>query len=456
MDQLRDQPPLSPPITRPALRSVLRWLLHIETDDPVRRTLNQGLQIVILGLTGTALAALAYALAFGKGATLLPICLFLLGVNGLAFWLTRHGHVGGAMLLVVYTLIAIALGFYPATYINPLVIHVLFLLPALIATLFISPWLGFPVALLQILSLTLHATIDNQGSFAKRLDFCVIGTLDLWAVVLPMAVAASMFRRTISTLAVLNGQLDAQVAERTAELRRIMSLRERDITAIVHDIHNRMTVVRAEVDDLLTEASASGADPATLRAAERRLNGAIRSTGDLVEDLRTAVQLDNAALHIQHDPVDLGSLTRRVVDQLGTPAAQSGCALRIETTPVPLIFGDQRKLERVLDNLVGNAIKYSRQMPANHRTVSVQVQPTDGGNEVRITDSGPGIDAEALQRLGQPFTRLTSSRGTDSMGLGIYISRGIVELHGGQLHFASPGEAGGTIVTLWLPVRGEG
>jgi signal transduction histidine kinase len=450
-----DQPTLPTQVARPSIRSALRWLLYIETDDAVRRTLNQGLQIVTLGLTGMALVSMAYALASDKLATLLPMSLFLLGVNGLAFWLTRGGRVGGAVLLVVCTLIAIAVGFYPETYIDPLVIHVLFLLPALIATLFITPWLGFPVALLQILCLALHSIIDGQGSFTTRLDFCVIGTLDLWALLLPMVLAASMFRRTIRDLAALNGRLDSQVAERTAELRRIMSLRESDITAIVHDIQNRMTVVRVEVDDLLAEAGASGADPATLRAAERRLSTAIRSTSDLVEDLRTAVQLDNAALHIRHEPVDLGLLTRRVVDQLGTAAAQSGCALRIETLPGPLIFGDQRKLERALDNLVGNAIKYSRQMPTNRRTVSVEVLPTDGGNEVRITDSGPGIDAEALLRLGQPFTRLASSRGTDGMGLGIYISRGIVELHGGHLDFCSPNAASGTIVTLWLPVGDE-
>lgn len=454
MMHLRNDRAVLPPVAESTLRRVLRWALYIETQDEVRRTLNRGLQLVILGLTGLVLASLVRGVISWQIDAAVLICLILMPINAAAFWLTRRGGVGGAVLIVLFTAIGIAAGFIPATYADPPIIHTLFLLPGLIATLFITPWLGFPVALLQMLLLALHIVSDGLPA-SVAYSFLFIGTVNLWAITLPIALSASLFRRSIHSLTALTARLDAQVSERTSELRRLMALRESDIAAIVHDIRNSMTVVHAEMEDLLAEVHASGVELGGLGASERRVSAAVRSVGDLVEDLRTAVQLDNAALQLQHDQVDLEELTRRVVGQLSTPAAQSGCRLSVEVADAPAVVGDERKLERVLNNLVGNAIKYCRQMPADSRMVAVRVEPTGGGTEVRIIDTGPGLSAEALQILGQPFTRLASSRGTDGMGLGVYISRGIVELHGGRLSFSSPGESGGTTVTIWLPAEAD-
>jgi len=269
-------------------------------------------------------------------------------------------------------------------------------------------------------------------------------------------VVAGLFRRSLTDMNQLTTRLDAQVAERTAELHRQIALREQDISAIVHDIHNRMAIVRAEVDELLLDAATVGAAPSTLHASERRVSAAISAVGDLVGDLRTAVQLDHAALQLDRDPLDLELLARRVVDQLSIQAAQSACAISVSRHgALPLVSGDERKLERVLANLVGNAVKYSRQVPPTRRSVIVTVRPANMGVELLIEDHGPGIEPEALAILGQPFVRLASARGTDGMGLGIYISRGIVELHGGRVSFSSLGHNYGTLVTIWLPAAPE-
>jgi len=440
-----------------APRQLMRRLFLIVTDDPIRRTVNQGLQAVILGMLLLTVSAAVWSVT-GQGARFrayTPVLLAFIPLTLLAFWLTRRGGSGGALLLLVAAAISNAVAFLPATYASPPVIHVLFLLPALIAALFILPWMGLLGALLQTATLTL-ALVLAGATTPVVLTFAVVCGLDLVGVMLPIMVVAGLFRRSLTDMAQLAVRLDEQVAERTAELHRQIALREQDISAIVHDIHNRMAIVRAEVDELLLDAATVGTAPSTLHASERRVSAAIGAVGDLVGDLRTAVQLDHAALRLDLDPLDLEALARRVVDQLSIQAAQSACAISVSRHgALPLVSGDERKLERVLANLVGNAVKYSRQVPPARRSVTVTVRPANMGVELLIEDSGPGIEPAALATLGQPFVRLASARGTDGMGLGIYISRGIVELHGGRVSFSSLGHNYGTLVTIWLPAAPE-
>lgn len=437
----------------PPLRAFARCLLTIHTEDPVRRVLNQGLQLLIASMTLVACGSSVWALVqVPMRLSLLPLFLAFLPLNLLAFWLTRRGSLGGGILLMVATTIANALIFLPSTYADPPVIHVLFLLPPLIGVLFVTPLIGVLGALLQTATLT-AALVSSGTPLGVVLIFAFVCALDLVVVMLPIVLVAWLLQHTLRRLASLTARLDMQVAERTSELHRQITLREHDISAIVHDIQNRMAVVRAEVDELLINMIQFGAGPGALQTGEARVGAAINAVGDLVDDLRTAVQLDNAALRLHVEPLDLEMLARRVVDQLRVQAAQSACTLRVlRHGSVPIIVADERKLARVLANLVGNAVKYSRQVPPERREVTVTIGPAGEGAQIEIADRGPGLEPQALQLLGQPFTRLASSRGTDGMGLGVYLSRGIVELHGGQLRYASPGLDQGTVVTVWLPL----
>jgi signal transduction histidine kinase len=433
---------------------LLDWLLWIDSTSVVRRLLNQGFQIVLLGLSllGVCAAIVAAATERLTNGTML-IGLAALPFNALAFWLTRRGGVAGPVALMLVVAVSTAIAFVPESYADPPVVHLLFLLPALIGALFVVPWLGLVGALLQTATLT--AALLLAGVTASTAGFfAAICTLDLTAMTVPMIVVASLFRQALERAEAMTSRLDSEVAERTRQLHRQIELRERDITAVVHDLQNRMTVVSAEIDELLLDLRVAGVPETTYTVPQRRLEAAIHAVGDLVGDLRTAAQLDNGALELRVDYVDLELLARRVADHLSVQAGQSSCSLSVIVRGEPPgIWGDLRKLERVLANLVGNAIKYSRHMPPERRNVLIIV---DGrvkakGVELLVEDSGPGLDPVALRLLGQPFTRLASARGTEGMGLGIYISRGIVERHGGRITFSSRGPNLGTTVTLWLP-----
>ncbi|NJM08791.1 TetR family transcriptional regulator [Candidatus Gracilibacteria bacterium] len=269
----------------------------------------------------------------------------------------------------------------------------------------------------------------------------------------PIMVAAWLLSVALRQLATMNQDLDQQVSKRTEDLNRIMVLREKEITAVVHDINNRMMVARATIDELSTTALISGAVPDALNESERRVNAAMDAVSYLIEDMRTAVLLDNDALKLHCGRVDLADLLRAVVDQFSAVALLDGCDLSVDIADqVPAIWADVMRLDRVLANLLDNALKYTRRMPRNQRSVRISLCQQGDSVVLVIADSGPGLDDQALALLGRPFTRFASARGTDGMGVGIYITRGIVELHHGSLNYASDGPGFGTTVTLTLPL----
>lgn len=109
---------------------------------------------------------------------------------------------------------------------------------------------------------------------------------------------------------------------------------------------------------------------------------------------------------------------------------------------------DAWHLERALANLVGNAVTYTRQARRFLRRVDVALSAGGGGVVVTIADTGLGMDPAALALIGQPRERLAAARGTTGMEMGVYLSRGIIEQHGGTVTYASAGPGYGTTVTV--------
>jgi signal transduction histidine kinase len=113
------------------------------------------------------------------------------------------------------------------------------------------------------------------------------------------------------------------------------------------------------------------------------------------------------------------------------------------------VRADQSRLEQLLMNLVGNAVKYSPSGGA----VRVALESTDGTAEIRIADEGIGIPAADLGSLGQPFVRGAGRASTFAgMGVGLYVARLVAEGHGGSLQLESEGDGKGTTVRVRLPL----
>lgn len=171
-----------------------------------------------------------------------------------------------------------------------------------------------------------------------------------------------------------------------------------------------------------------------------------RRLGLLIHNLLDLSQLGAGRLTLEAEEMDLSALARELVDRHSEQALAAGCALTLQAAPQAQGRWDRLRLERVLTNLLSNALKFGRGAP-------VVVRVHDAGEHVRlcVKDHGIGIAPEAQQRIFGRFERAASGAERQAgAGLGLYIVRQLVEAHGGRIHLTSrTGE--GTEFTVELP-----
>jgi PAS domain S-box-containing protein len=168
----------------------------------------------------------------------------------------------------------------------------------------------------------------------------------------------------------------------------------------------------------------------------------------MVTGLLDISRIEQGALSIDLAPLDLCELARQVVEEIQPTLSLHTIVL--DTAGALLIEGDALRLEQVFQNLIGNAVKYSPE----GGEVRVRVAARDGLAVLEVADQGIGIPDDALPRLFQRFFRAKNAdpRRISGVGIGLYVVKEIVELHGGQVAVASH-EGQGSTFTVALPLR---
>ena len=238
------------------------------------------------------------------------------------------------------------------------------------------------------------------------------------------------FRRTEATLDKMREDVIAAATERTRSLEGIGS-------KVAHELKNPLSAIKGLVQLLARGASDD-------KSRERL--GVICSEVTRMEGiLRDYLSFSRPLEDLKLQPVDLGALADDVCSVLEARAEVAGVSLQRTGGPARA-FGDPRRLKEALLNLVSNALE------ATPRLGEVEVTITAGGAEedvrIEIRDTGKGMSAEELGRVGTPFFT-TREGGT---GLGVVLARAVIEQHGGAVTYAS--DAGrGTRVLVRLPAR---
>jgi len=183
-----------------------------------------------------------------------------------------------------------------------------------------------------------------------------------------------------------------------------------------------------------------------LAAIERQVD---RMNG-LVNDLLSVSRAEKGSLSMERVAYDLAVVLRDVVQRYIDATAEEGRHhFRVEAPASLPAHGDQSRVEQLLMNLVGNAVKYS---PTGGQ-VRVALVASDRGAEIVISDDGIGIPPDDLPRLGHAFVRGAGRAGTFAgMGVGLYVARIVAEAHAGALALESEGDGKGTTVRVKLPL----
>lgn len=275
------------------------------------------------------------------------------------------------------------------------------------------------------------------------------------------AITVNAHNWTLPVLALLTFQmhrvarrsLDAQQDERRlrAESERIANVRHEFLLTASHELKTPITSVKmaAQLLDcaLIEREPAFQIDEAGILRWRDQLMLGIERLEHLVADLLDAARIQQGRLEIHPADVDLIELARTVVERFEYSAERTGRHQLMLAAPERIDgYWDPSGIDQVLTNLVSNALKYSPD-----GVVSIQVEEDGDNARLSVTDDGIGISAEQQTDLFKPFARgLTVQHGIGGTGLGLYISKRLIEQHGGTIELEStPGI--GTTITVIIP-----
>lgn len=220
------------------------------------------------------------------------------------------------------------------------------------------------------------------------------------------------------------------------------------LQTISHDLRSPLAVIKGHeqvVASMLAEQGVNGTIQQSLAAIERSVN----RMDLMIQDLVDATRWEGGQLELKCETVNLPRYLDDLLQRVSMTLAVQRVQLEMPDD-LPPVFADYARLERILVNLLSNALKYSDP----DTQVRVKAQPQDGEVVIMIMDEGTGIPPEALPHLFERFYRVASEQAVEGIGLGLYITKVLVEAHGGCIWVESEAGKGSTFY-FTLPVVSE-
>ena len=234
-------------------------------------------------------------------------------------------------------------------------------------------------------------------------------------------------------LAAVSGSFNRMAARLEEEDER----RRRLLADLGHELRTPLTVIRGEIEAVLDGLH----EPESLSTVVDEVELMER----LLEDLRILTLTEAGRLRLHKETTDIEVVIGDVITSFASLLDRQGVAAVIEVRPdLPELELDHHRLRQVLANLISNA---AAQMP-DGGTLRVEASQDGGSLVVAVSDTGPGIPEDHLERVFERFVKAGDSRGT---GLGLSIARDLVEAHGGSLHAVNRAQ-GGAVFIIRLPI----
>ncbi len=263
----------------------------------------------------------------------------------------------------------------------------------------------------------------------------------------------------------ITGRKRAEDAEETLkkaneQLKKLDQMKSEFVSIASHELRTPLTSIKNSVDLMLSGKTGELTDGQEkfLSMAKRNIN----RLSDLINDLLDISRIEAGKMDLTFSEVDIRNPIENVIDTLKTLANDKAISFRIKSSHnLPEIYGDSFRIEQVLTNFVGNAIKFTHEkgsITINARQVNEAPDMPEGANEfveISVADTGVGISEKHIVHIFEKFYQADSSldrhQQSDSTGLGLAISKGIVEAHGGRV-WCNSKESEGSTFFFTLPV----
>lgn len=226
------------------------------------------------------------------------------------------------------------------------------------------------------------------------------------------------------------------------------AVRARDefLSIASHELRTPLTPLHIHFQRLLRKRTGDlEIAPQQLRRVLERCERQVRRLEALIDNLLDVSRISSGRLRLETETVDLVEVVQDVAGRFAEELSAAGCQLQLQSDATVQGEWDRLRLEQVVTNILGNAIKYGCGKP-----IEITVEKTSAGGRLRIQDYGIGINGEDLNRIFRRFQRAVSSRSYGGLGLGLYITRQIVDAHNGTIRVESqPGV--GSVFVVELP-----
>lgn len=291
--------------------------------------------------------------------------------------------------------------------------------------------------LLYLAAVALHTPGQD-----RPVDYLPLAAFFLVSTSLVCTVICHLNQRNRFSTFLLNRSLD----EKNNQLEQLDTQRMEFLANISHELRTPLAMVLAPLDELLSErgnlSPATGSSLALVRRNADRLKL-------LVDDLLDIVRLDHASFRLQLEEVDARELLQEIIATVQIVAQQGGVTLDLHCESAPLLLKlDVARMERVLLNLINNAIKFS---PPGGQ-ITLNLRRSDADAVITVSDQGPGVPVEFRERIfDRMFQTHATMPATKGLGLGLAICREIVQWHGGRIHM-QPVQPQGSCFVVRLPV----
>lgn len=231
---------------------------------------------------------------------------------------------------------------------------------------------------------------------------------------------------------------------RLAQAQEAVRLRDEFLSIASHELKTPLTALQLQLQGLVQLAESS--DSRLIPRLTRALRSGERLTA-LIETLLDVARISTGRFNLNRSLVDLVATTKDVIERMEEQAAYADSTVRVHAPDN--VFGnwDPVRVEQIISNLVGNALKYAAGTP-----VEVILRKADHEAVLEVVDGGPGIGEGDPERLFERFERASSSRHYGGLGLGLYVTRQIVLAHGGTVTAENRADGPGARFIVRLPV----
>lgn len=247
-----------------------------------------------------------------------------------------------------------------------------------------------------------------------------------------------------AALAIRNARLYQRERQQVERLQTLEALQASFVSVVSHELRTPLTCIKTSVDML--EDTENRDIPEVRQELLQTITHHTGRLEALVEDLLDATRLEAGQLSLSLQPTDLRRLVKKTVEAFAPLLENRKQIIELESPKaIEVISVDRHRIEQVLTNLLSNAHKFA---PKEGR-IRVALTAAEDHLELTVSDDGPGIPLDEQQRIFDKFYVVTDSRSAAGVGLGLYIARELVELHGGRIWVQStPGEGSAFYVTI--------